>query len=496
MRLKRLFQGVKGIKLKVYELGAVEIREKVVAGELKVREIVDQLLERIAEYDTEVGAFVTVDTEAARLRADELDALVAMGETTGKLLGVPVAIKDNICVQDGLTTCGSKMLGNFKPPYSARVVQRLLAEGAVIIGKTNLDEFAMGSSTENSALQQTRNPRNTGCVPGGSSGGSAAAVAAGFVPVALGSDTGGSIRQPASYCGVVGMKPTYGAVSRYGLVAFGSSLDQIGPFARNVEDAALVLEVISGPDAQDSTAATEKLKLSGNYPGDLQGMKIGLPTEYFDTEGLSSQVKEAVLAGTERLRKAGAELVEIHLPLIKYAVGTYYIIATAEASSNLSRFDGVHYGHRCEQPTDIIDMYSRSREEGFGAEVKRRIMLGNYVLSAGYYDAYYLRALKVRRKIADDFSRAFAEVDLIASPVAPTTAFKFGEKTADPLAMYLSDIYTISANLAGIPGISVPCGVDAEGLPVGLQLLTDNFKDDLLFKASAVLANVGIGVAF
>lgn len=482
--------------MKVYELSACAIRDKIIAGEIKARTVVDELLARIDEFDNEIGAFVTVGHQSARERADEIDKMVAAGTAAGRLLGVPIAIKDNICMLDTLTTCASSMLADFKPPYSAHVVERLLAEGAIIIGKTNLDEFAMGSSTENSALQQTRNPWNKECVPGGSSGGSAAAVAAGFVPLALGSDTGGSIRQPASYCGVIGMKPTYGAVSRYGLIAFGSSLDQIGPFARTVEDAALLLEVISGKDERDSTSAKNKLSLSLNYGADLTGVKIGLPSEYFNTEGLSSEVKESVMAAAELLQESGAEIKEVHLPMVKYAVGTYYIIATAEASSNLSRFDGVHYGHRCEKAEDIIDLYSRSREEGFGAEVKRRIMLGNYVLSAGYYDAYYLRALKVRRKIADDFNNAFKEVDIIASPAAPTTAFKIGEKTADPLSMYLSDIYTISANLAGIPGLCVPCGKDSGGLPIGLQLLAGNFKDDILFKVSSRVNSGNVGVAF
>ncbi len=482
--------------MKVYELSAVAIREKVAAGEIKAREIVDYLLARIDEFDSEICAFVSVEYESARTRADEIDARVAAGDTVGRLLGVPIALKDNLCVRDGLTTCASKMLEDFRPPYSASVVEKLLAEGAIIIGKTNLDEFAMGSSTENSALKQTKNPWNKKCVPGGSSGGSAAAVAAGFAPLALGSDTGGSIRQPASYCGVVGMKPTYGAVSRYGLVAFGSSLDQIGPFARTVEDAALLLDVISGSDDRDSTSAKKKLPLTLDYNSDLTGLKVGLPSEYFNTDGLSEEVKDAVIAATEKLKDAGAEIKEVHLPMVKYAVGTYYIIATAEASSNLSRFDGVHYGHRCDKATDIIDLFSRSREEGFGDEVKRRIMLGNYVLSAGYYDAYYLRALKVRQRIAEDFDKAFSEVDVIASPAAPTTAFKIGEKTSDPLAMYLSDIYTISANLAGIPGVCVPCAQDSNGLPVGLQLLADNFKDDLLFKTSYVINNAENGVAF
>ena len=482
--------------MNIYELSAVAIREKIKAGELKAREIIEQQLARIAEFDGKIGAFITVEKESALLRADEIDARVAAGDTSGSLLGVPVAIKDNMCVRDSRTTCASKILDNFKPPYSAHVIERLLAEGAIIIGKTNLDEFAMGSSTENSAIQQTRNPWNTECVPGGSSGGSAAAVAAGFVPLALGSDTGGSIRQPAACCGVIGMKPTYGSVSRYGLIAFGSSLDQIGPFARTVEDAALLLEVISGNDPQDSTSSSKNLTLSMEYAGDMTGVKVGLPSEYFDTEGLSAEVKEAVLAATERLKEAGAEIKEVHLPMVKYAVGTYYIIATAEASSNLSRFDGVHYGHRCEKAEDIVDLFSRSREEGFGDEVKRRIMLGNYVLSAGYYDAYYLRALKVRQKIADDFAKVFSEVDIIAAPSTPTTAFKIGEKASDPLAMYLSDIYTISVNLAGIPGISIPCGKDSSGLPIGLQFVSQNFNDDILFKASAVINPTSNDVAF
>lgn len=483
--------------MKAYELSALEIRAKVAGGEASAESIVKELLARIEEFDGEIGAFVAVDSEGALKRAREIDQRVAAGDTAGRLLGVPVAIKDNLCTKDFPTTCSSKMLVDFKPPYSAHVIDRLLAEGAIILGKTNLDEYAMGSSTENSALQQTRNPWNREYVPGGSSGGSAAAVAAGFAPLALGSDTGGSIRQPASYCGVLGMKPTYGSVSRYGLVAFGSSLDQIGPFARNVEDAALLLDVMTGKDERDSTSAPEKLPLTLDYSStDIKGLKIGLPSEYFNTEGLDPEVKEAVLAATGKLEEAGAVLQEIHLPMLKYAVGTYYIIATAEASSNLSRFDGVHYGHRCEKPEDIVDLYSRSREEGFGAEVKRRIMLGNYVLSAGYYDAYYLRALKVRRKIADDFSKAFKEVDLIAAPAAPTTAFKIGEKSADPLAMYLSDIYTISANLAGIAGMSMPCGKDSRCLPVGLQLFADNFRDDLLFKASYALDNSTFATAF
>ncbi len=471
---------------------AIELAEKIKSKEFTAREVTEASLALIDAKDNEIGAFLSIDREGALAAAAEIDRKISAGEDAGVLGGVPVAVKDNICIEDMTTTCASKMLENYRPPYSAHVVDKLRAAGAVIIGKTNLDEFAMGSSTENSALKKTANPRNTAYVPGGSSGGSAAAVAAGFVPLALGSDTGGSIRQPASYCGVVGMKPTYGVVSRYGLVAFGSSLDQIGPFARNTKDAALLLDVIAGPDQRDSNCAPEKLTgLNELNDIDYSGLKIGLPKEYFETEGLDSQVRQKVEAAIEKFKTAGAEIREIHLPMIKYAVPTYYIVATAEASSNLSRFDGAHYGHRCGDATDIIDMFSRSREEGFGEEVKRRIMLGTYVLSAGYYDAYYLRALKVRTKIADDFANAFKEVDIIAAPVAPSTAFKTGEKTNDPLAMYLSDIYTISVNLAGLPGISLPCGEADNGMPVGLQLISAMNQDAKLLAVSAGFEELG-----
>lgn len=450
------------------------------------RQVAESSLALIEKEDGAIGAFLCVDREGALAAADAVDKRVAAGEDAGALAGVPVAVKDNICIASQPTTCASKMLANYRPPYNAHVVECLRAAGAVIVGKTNLDEFAMGSSTENSALKKTRNPVNTSYVPGGSSGGSAAAVAAGFVPLALGSDTGGSIRQPASFCGVVGMKPTYGAVSRYGLVAFGSSLDQIGPFARNVEDAALLLSVISQADSRDSTCTAPRISGLDSLPQeDFKNIRIGLPSEYFNTEGLDLQVREKVEAAVELMKSAGAQVKEVHLPMVKYAVPAYYIVATAEASSNLARFDGAHYGHRCEQAENIIELFSKSREEGFGDEVKRRIMLGTYVLSAGYYDAYYLRALKVRTRIADDFARAFSEVDFIASPVAPTTAFKAGEKTGDPLAMYLSDIYTISVNLAGLPGISVPCGENSEGLPVGLQLIGRKNDDAALLSLAA-----------
>lgn len=465
---------------------AVELAKKIKTREFSAREVAESSLALIAEQDEKIGAFISIDGEGALAAADEIDRKLAAGEEIGALGGVPVAVKDNICIEDTPTTCASKMLENYRPPYSAHVIDKLRAAGAVIVGKTNLDEFAMGSSTENSALKQTRNPRNTEYVPGGSSGGSAAAVAAGFVPLALGSDTGGSIRQPASYCGVVGMKPTYGAVSRYGLVAFGSSLDQIGPFARTAEDAALLLDVIAGPDERDSTCAADKIiDFASLGQTDLSSLKVGLPKEYFDTEGLDAQVRQKVEQAVDKLKATGAQIKEVHLPLVKYAVPTYYIVATAEASSNLARYDGVHYGHRCEDAAEIIEMSSKSREEGFGEEVKRRIMLGTYVLSAGYYDAYYLRALKVRTRIAQDFEKAFEEVDVIAAPVAPTTAFKAGEKTSDPLAMYLSDIYTISVNLVGLPGISLPCGTCNEGMPVGLQLISPKNTDARLLEISA-----------
>lgn len=463
---------------------ALGIRE----GRLSSRAIVDACLARIEAHDGHIGAFLSVHADSARAAADNVDRRVAAGETLGPLAGVPVAVKDNLCVQGETTTCASQVLAEYRPPYTARVVERLLAAGAVILGKTNLDEFAMGSTTENSAMRTTRNPWDTSRIPGGSSGGSAAAVAAGFAPLALGSDTGGSIRAPAAYCGCVGLKPTYGMVSRWGLVAFGSSLDQIGPFARDVRDAALLMSVIAGPDAADSTCSPEPAPdFVGAVRPNAQGLRVGVPRECFEVEGLAPDVRAAVNASLEALREAGAELVDVSLPMLDYAIPTYYVICTAEASSNLARYDGVHYGHRAEGAEDILSLFSQSREESFGPEVKRRIMLGTYVLSAGYYDAYYLRALKVRSRIAEDFNKAFARCDVIASPVTPSTAFPIGEKVDDPLAMYLSDIYTISANLAAIPAISVPCGQGDAGLPVGLQLAAPRFEDARLLKAAAAV---------
>ena len=447
-------------------------------------QIARECLDALEATDTHLRALLSYDRERALSRAKAIDAALARGEEPGPLAGVPIAVKDNICTTFGVTTCASRILQQFRSQYNAHVVDRLEAAGAVIVGKTNLDAFAMGSSTEHSAFCTTRNPWDVKRVAGGSSGGSAAAVAAGMVPAALGSDTGGSIRQPASFCGVVGLKPTYGRVSRYGLVAFGSSLDQIGPIAANARDVALLLGVIAGHDARDSTSVDAAVPdYVSNLDRSLAGLRIGISDEYFG-EGLDDQVRRACMTAIDVMKAEGAEIIPIHLPHMKYAIACYYIIAPAEASSNLARFDGVHYGYRTAQPSNIIDLYSSSRGEGFGAEVKRRIMLGTYVLSSGYYDAYYLKALKVRTLIKRDFDSAFEHVDVIASPVAPTPAFPIGEKCEDPLAMYLGDVYTISANLAGICAISVPCGFDAQGLPIGLQLMGSAFGEEKLLAAA------------
>jgi aspartyl-tRNA(Asn)/glutamyl-tRNA(Gln) amidotransferase subunit A len=417
-------------------------------------------------------------------QADRVDQQRASGEAVGPLAGVPVAIKDNMCTTFGATTCASRILEHFHAPYNATVVEKLEAAGAVIVGKTNMDEFAMGSSTENSGLQRTVNPWDKTRVPGGSSGGSAAATAARLCFGALGSDTGGSIRQPASFCGVVGLKPTYGRVSRYGLVAYGSSLDQIGPVTRNVTDAALLLNVIAGHDKQDSTSVDERLAPRVDYLESLEaaltGLKIGVVPAA--NAGADADVQEALERALQVYEGLGAQRVEIKLPHLDYAIAAYYVIATAEASSNLARYDGVHYGHRSADPHDYIEVYTKSRAEGFGAEVKRRIMLGTYALSSGYYDAYYLKALKVRNLIRQDFTRGFEQCDCLMMPVSPTTAFAVGEKVADPLQMYLADIYTIALNLAGIPGISIPCGFDGANLPIGLQVICPAFAEDRLLR--------------
>ena len=465
-------------------LSASQLIESVQRKQRSAGEVVQESLDAVERADEAIGAFLSVDADGALARASGSGPAIARGEDPGRLAGLPVALKDNLCTLRGTTTCASAGLASFRSPFNAHVVDRLEADGAIIIGKTNLDEFAMGSSTENSGRFPTRNPWNLDCVPGGSSGGSAAAVASGMVSVALGSETGGSVRQPASLCGVVGLKPTYGRVSRYGLVAFASSLDQVGPFGRTVEDVALLLSSIAGHDSRDSTSVDAAVPdYTASLDRSMNGLRVGIPSEYFG-EGLDGQVKDSVEEAIDVLGGLGIERVEVHLPHMEYAVACYYIVATAEASSNLARYDGVHYGFRAPNPANAIDLYASSREAGFGSEVKRRIMLGTYVLSSGYYDAYYAKALKVRTLIKQDFDRAFESVDVIVSPTSPTTAFRIGAKIEDPLAMYLADVYTLSANLAGICGISVPCGFDAHQLPIGLQMLGPAFAEDRLLNVA------------
>jgi len=463
---------------------AKQLRDEIAAGRIRSCDVTGSVFADIEKYEPTIGAYISIFKEQALEQAKRVDKKIAEGQSAGKLAGVPVAIKDNMCTTFGATTCASKILENFKSPYNATVVDKLLAADAVIIGKTNLDEFAMGSSTENSGLKRTVNPWDTARVPGGSSGGSAAAVAAGLCFAALGSDTGGSIRLPADFCGVVGLKPTYGRVSRYGLVAFGSSLDQIGPITKTVEDCALMMNVIAGYDDKDSTSVDEKNARLPDYLEKLdepvENLKIGVTPQF--TSAAEPQVRKAVEAAVELYKSGGAEIIELDMPHLDYAIAAYYIIATAEASSNLARYDGVHYGHRTANPGDYIEVYTKSRAEGFGQEVKRRIMLGTYALSSGYYDAYYMKALKVRNLIRGDFTRAFEKCDCIMMPVSPATAFKLGEKTTDPLQMYLEDIYTIAVNLAGIPGISIPCGFDDKNLPIGLQILSPTFTEDKLLR--------------
>ena len=473
-----------------HELSASSIKEKIINREISAQEVVEDLFEWIALKEPSVKAYLTLDKEGALAKAKQIDEKLSNGGKVGLLAGIPVAIKDNICTSGMKTTCASKILEDFTPPYDAFVVKRIKEEDAVIIGKTNLDEFAMGSSNENSAFHVTRNPWNTDCIPGGSGGGSAAAVTANMAFMALGSDTGGSVRQPSSFCGNVGCKPTYGRISRYGLVAFASSLDQIGSVTKDVSDAALLLQVVSGHDAYDSTSANLGVPdyIAGiNSTND--NLRIGVPKEFFG-EGLNPEIKNAVTNALEIYKKNGAEIVDLSLPHCGYAVATYYIIATAEASSNLARYDGVRYGHRSQLSEDnIIDMYSRVRAEGFGSEVKRRILLGNYVLSAGFYEAYYMKASKVRNLIKDDFEDAFKKVDCIISPTCPSPAFKIGEKVTDPLEMYLSDIYTIPANLVGIPGISIPCGFTTTGLPIGMQIMGKHFEEEKILKIAKLFEN-------
>ena len=461
---------------------AVELGRKIKDKELTAVEATQAVLDRIDSVENTVHAYVTVDREGALKKAAEIQKKIDDGELTGPLAGVPVAIKDNMCTEGMLTTCSSKILYNFVPTFTAEAVKNLEAAGAVIIGKTNMDEFAMGSTTETSAYGVTRNPWNPEHVPGGSSGGSCAAVAAGECFYALGSDTGGSIRQPSSFCGVTGIKPTYGTVSRYGLIAYGSSLDQIGPVAKDVTDCATILEIIASHDLKDSTSVERETNFTDALVDDVKGMRIGIPRDYLG-EGLDPEVKEAILAAAKVLEAKGAVVEEFDLSLVEYAIPAYYVIASAEASSNLSRFDGVKYGYRSEDYEGLHNMYKKSRSEGFGPEVKRRIMLGSFVLSSGYYDAYYLKALRTKALIKKAFDDAFAKYDVILGPASPYTAPKLGESLSDPIQMYLGDIYTISVNLAGLPGMTVPCGMDSKGLPIGLQLIGDCFKENNIIRA-------------
>lgn len=470
--------------MSLMSLTAVRLGEKIKNKEVSVLEAVQAALDAIEAKEAEVGSFVTVDREGALKRAAEVQELIDKGEIESPVAGVPVAVKDNMCTKGLLTTCSSKILGNYIPMYTAEAVLNLEKAGAVIVGKTNMDEFAMGSTTETSAFGATKNPWNTGHVPGGSSGGSCAAVAAEECPYALGSDTGGSIRQPSAFCGVTGIKPTYGTVSRYGLIAYGSSLDQIGPVAKDVTDCATILEIISSYDSKDSTSVKrEDYNFTSALTDDVKGMKIGIPSDYFG-EGLDGEVKEAVLNAAKELEKKGAVIEEFNLSLVDYAIPAYYIIACAEASSNLARFDGVKYGYRTENYNGLHNMYKKTRSEGFGAEVKRRIMLGSFVLSSGYYDAYYIKALKTKALIKKAFDKAFEKYDVILGPAAPSTAPELGQSLSDPLKMYLGDIYTISANLAGLPGITVPCGISSKKLPIGLQLLGNCFEEKNIIRAA------------
>ena len=463
---------------------AVELSEKIKAGEYTAVEAMEAVFERIGEKEQEYHCYITLDRESALNRAKEVQRKIEAKELTGPLAGVPVAVKDNLCTKGVLTSCASKILENFVPAYSATAVEHLEKAGAVMVGKANMDEFAMGSTTETSYYGVTRNPVNPAHVPGGSSGGSAAAVALQECFMALGSDTGGSIRQPASYCGVVGLKPTYGMVSRYGLVSYASSLDQIGPITKNVADAAYLLEAIASYDKKDSTSMPDADRdFTGALVEDVTGMRIGIPRDYFGA-GLEKEVETAVLAAAEVLKDAGAVVEEFDLGLVEYAIPAYYTIAAAEASSNLERFDGIKYGYRAPGDMGLHSMYKKTRSQGFGPEVKRRIMLGSFVLSSGYYDAYYLKALKVKAMIKKAFDQAFAGYDLILGPVAPTTAPRLGESLGDPIKMYLGDIYTISVNLAGLPGICVPCGRDRDGLPIGLQLIGDCFQEKKILRAA------------
>lgn len=470
--------------MELYSLTVSEIARKIKEKEITIKEVLDSVYNRIENVEEKVSAYVTLTKEQAYNRATNLQERLDNGEDIGIMGGVPIAIKDNICTNGIKTTCSSKMLENFVPFYDATVIEKLENAGAIIIGKTNMDEFAMGSSTENSAIKKTKNPWDLERVPGGSSGGSAAAVACDIAPCALGTDTGGSIRQPASFCNVVGLKPTYGLVSRYGIVAYASSLDQVGPLTKSVEDAAILLNVIAGKDEKDTTSADiPKKDYLKSIKDDIKGKKIGVPTEFI-SDGINEDVKKAYEENLNTLKELGAEIIEIKLDYAKYSLPTYYIIATAEASSNLGRYDGIRYGHRAKDFSSLDELYVKSRTEGFGDEVKRRIMLGTYVLSSGYYDAYYKRGQKVRTLIIDDFKKAFEKCDVITIPTTPNTSFKFGEKTSNPLEMYLEDIYTVPVNIAGLPGISVPGGFDKNGMPIGMQFISKAFDEENLLQVA------------
>ncbi len=470
--------------MNITELTVHELKEKLANKELTISEITQAYVNRINEKEKDVEAFVTTLCDEALEKAKNIEEKVNNGEITGDLAGIPIGIKDNINTKGVKTTCSSKMLENFVSPYDATVVEKINAENMINLGKLNMDEFAMGGSTEYSAFHVTRNPWNLNAVPGGSSGGSAAAVASQMVPWALGSDTGGSIRQPASFCGVVGLKPTYGLVSRYGLVAFASSLDQIGPITKDVEDAAMLLNVITGHDEKDTTSENiEKVDYTKALKNDVKGLKIGIPKEFF-AEGINSEVKEKLEQAIEKYKELGAEVEEFSLDIANYSLATYYIIACAEASSNLGRFDGIRYGYRTPNFTNLKELFRNSRSEGFGSEVKRRIILGTYVLSSGYYDAYYKKAQQVRTLVKSKFDKAFSKYDVILTPTSPTVAFDIGTKSSNPLEMYLADICTVSVNIAGLPGISIPCGVDSNGMPIGMQLIGQKFSEETILNAA------------
>ena len=468
----------------ICSLTAHEIREKYDKKELTVVDVTKAYLDQIKKEDSKINAIITICEEEALKQAIEVQTLFDKGEKLGKMAGIPIIIKDNICTKGIKTTCASKMLENFVSPYDATVIEKLKKEHAIIIAKANMDEFAMGGSTENSAFFKTKNPVNLNKVPGGSSGGSAAAVSSNMAPVALGSDTGGSIRQPASFCGIVGMKPTYSLVSRYGLVAFASSLDQIGPMTKDVEDNAMLLTYIAGHDEHDTTSANKEIKdYTKALVNDVKGLKIGVPKEFIG-EGVNEEVKESVLKAIDVLKEKGAIVEECSMPTAEYALPAYYIIACAEASSNLGRFDGIRYGYRTKNFENVHDIFANSRTEGFGPEVKRRILLGTYVLSSGYYDAYYKKAQKVRTIIKQEFDKAFEKYDVLITPTAPTTAFDIGSKINNPLEMYLSDLLTVSINIAGVPAISIPCGEDSEGLPIGMQVIGKHFDEETIYKVA------------